>query len=71
MILQSLYNYYQILRGDPEAEVALPGYSNAPVSHALNLSLQAFVGYCSAVCSCSDWQEKRRKASAYECARTG
>ena len=40
MILQSLYNYYQILRGDPEAEVALPGYSNAPVSHALNLSLQ-------------------------------
>jgi CRISPR-associated protein Csd1 len=40
MILQSLYNYYQILLDDPEVEVALPGYSNALVSHALNLSLQ-------------------------------
>lgn len=40
MILQSLYNYYQILRDDPEVEIAEPGYSNAPVSHALNLSLQ-------------------------------
>ena len=40
MILQSLYNYYQILREDPEVEIAQPGYSNAPVSHAVNLSLQ-------------------------------
>jgi CRISPR-associated protein Csd1 len=39
MILQSLYNYYQILREDPDVEIAEPGYSNAPVSHALNLSL--------------------------------
>lgn len=38
MILQSLYNYYQILREDPEVEIAEPGYSNAPVSHALNLT---------------------------------
>lgn len=38
MILQSLYNYYQILREDPEVEVAEPGYSNAPVSHAVNIS---------------------------------
>ncbi len=40
MILQSLYNYYQILREDPEVEIAEPGYSNAPVSYALNLSAQ-------------------------------
>lgn len=40
MILQSLYNYYQILREDSELEIAQPGYSNAPVSHAANLSLQ-------------------------------
>lgn len=40
MILQSLYRYYEILREDPEVEIAEPGYSNAPVSHALNLSLQ-------------------------------
>ena len=40
MILQALYNYYQILRDDPEVEIAEPGYSNAPVSHVLNLSLQ-------------------------------
>lgn len=40
MILQSLYNYYQILREDPpeNVEIAEPGYSNAPVSYALNLS---------------------------------
>jgi CRISPR-associated protein Csd1 len=38
MILQALYNYYQILRDDPEVEIAEPGYSNAPVSHVLNLS---------------------------------
>lgn len=38
MILQSLYNYYQILRADPEVEIAEPGYSTANVSFALNLS---------------------------------
>jgi CRISPR-associated protein Csd1 len=40
MILQSLYNYYQILSDDQDVEIAEPGYSNAPVSHAVNLSLQ-------------------------------
>ncbi|MFN3308531.1 MAG: type I-C CRISPR-associated protein Cas8c/Csd1 [Anaerolineales bacterium] len=40
MILQALYNYYQILREDPDVEIAEPGYSNAPVSYALNLSEQ-------------------------------
>lgn len=42
MILQSLYNYYQILLNDPPegVEIAEPGYSNAPVSYALNLSEQ-------------------------------
>jgi len=40
MILQALYNYYQILLKDPEVEIAEPGYSNAPVSYALNLSPQ-------------------------------
>ncbi|BAJ63260.1 MULTISPECIES: type I-C CRISPR-associated protein Cas8c/Csd1 [Anaerolinea] len=40
MILQALYRYYEILRNDPETDIAEPGYSNAPVSHALNLSLQ-------------------------------
>ncbi len=40
MILQSLYNYYQILRNDSEAGIAEPGYSNAPVSHALTISFQ-------------------------------
>ena len=39
MILQSLYRYYEILCEDPEVGVAEPGYSNAPVNHALNLSL--------------------------------
>lgn len=38
MILQALYNYYQILREDPEVEIAEPGYSAANVSFALNLS---------------------------------
>jgi CRISPR-associated protein Csd1 len=38
MILQSLYNYYQILREDPDVEIAEPGYSTANVSFALNLS---------------------------------
>jgi len=40
MILQSLYNYYQILLDDPDVEIAEPGYSNAPISYALNLSPQ-------------------------------
>ncbi len=40
MILQSLYNYYQILRDDPDVEIAEPGYSNALVSHAVNISKQ-------------------------------
>ena len=40
MILQSLYNYYQILLDDDDLGIAEPGYSNEPVSHALNLSLQ-------------------------------
>lgn len=38
MILQALYKYYQILLQDPDLEIAQPGYSNAPVSFALNLS---------------------------------
>lgn len=38
MILQALYNYYQILCDDPDIDIAPPGYSNAPVSHALSLS---------------------------------
>lgn len=38
MILQSLYNYYQILLEDPDVEIAEPGYSAANVSFALNLS---------------------------------
>ena len=40
MILQSLYAYYQTLCNDPEAPVAEPGYSNALVRYALNLSAQ-------------------------------
>lgn len=39
MILQSLYDYYQILREEQDLGIAEPGYSNEPVSHALNLSL--------------------------------
>jgi CRISPR-associated protein Csd1 len=38
MILQSLYNYYQILLNDPDVDIAPPGYSAANVSFALNLS---------------------------------
>mgnify|MGYP001181852117 CR=1 FL=1 len=38
MILQSLYNYYQILLDDPDVEIAEPGYSAAKISFALNLS---------------------------------
>ncbi|NPV87700.1 MAG: type I-C CRISPR-associated protein Cas8c/Csd1 [Anaerolineae bacterium] len=40
MILQALYDYYQILRKDPNVEIAEPAYSNAPVSYALNVSLE-------------------------------
>lgn len=40
MILQSLYDYYQILLDDNDLGVAEPGYSNEPVSHAVNLSKQ-------------------------------
>lgn len=39
MILQSLYNYYQILLDNrSDVEIAEPGYSTANVSFALNLS---------------------------------
>jgi CRISPR-associated protein Csd1 len=38
MILQSLYNYYNILLEDTESDIAPPGYSTEQVSHALNLS---------------------------------
>lgn len=38
MILQSLYRYYEILRTDPEIEIAPPGYNAANVNFALNLS---------------------------------
>jgi len=38
MILQALYNYYQVLQDDPEVEIAEPGYSAANVSFTLNLS---------------------------------
>ncbi|KPL78807.1 CRISPR-associated protein Csd1 [Ornatilinea apprima] len=38
MILEALYRYYQILQKDPDVDIALPGYSAANVSFALNLS---------------------------------
>jgi len=38
MILQALTRYYDILAGDPESNVAPPGYSAVGVSFALNLS---------------------------------
>lgn len=38
MILNALYNYYKILCEEEDADIALPGYNNVPVSHALNLS---------------------------------
>jgi len=38
MILQALYNYYQILLKDDSLDIAAPGYSAANVSFALNLS---------------------------------
>lgn len=40
MILQALYRYYEILRNDPNVEIALPGYSSEDISFALNLSAQ-------------------------------
>lgn len=38
MILQALYNYYQVLLKDDSLDIAPPGYSAANVSFALNLS---------------------------------
>ncbi len=38
MILQALYHYYEILQNDPDLDIPRPGYCNAPISHALNLS---------------------------------
>ncbi len=38
MILQALYNYYQLLLRDDSLDIAPPGYSAANVSFALNLS---------------------------------
>lgn len=38
MILQALYNYYQVLLKDESLDIAPPGYSAANVSFALNLS---------------------------------
>lgn len=38
MVLQALNRYYEILAADPESGIALPGYSVANVSFALNLS---------------------------------
>ncbi|KMY68406.1 hypothetical protein AAU61_01600 [Desulfocarbo indianensis] len=39
MILQSLADYYQRLVDDPEEDIALPGFSEAKISFALELSL--------------------------------
>lgn len=38
MILEALYRYYEILLKDPDVNIALPGYSAANVSFALNIS---------------------------------
>ncbi|MBI5840450.1 MAG: type I-C CRISPR-associated protein Cas8c/Csd1 [Chloroflexi bacterium] len=38
MILQSLYNYYQILLKDPKVIIALPGYRSENINYVLNLS---------------------------------
>lgn len=38
MILQALASYYDIIRQDPELDVARPGFSTVPVRYALNLS---------------------------------
>lgn len=38
MILQSLYNYYQVLLKDPTVTIALPGYRSENINYILNLS---------------------------------
>jgi len=38
MILQSLYNYYQILLDDPTVTIPLPGYRSENINYVLNLS---------------------------------
>lgn len=38
MILRSLYDFYQILREDPDVEIAEPGYSAVNINFALNIS---------------------------------
>lgn len=38
VIIQSLYEYYQVLRDDPDVKIATPGFSSAKVSFAINLS---------------------------------
>lgn len=38
MILQSLYNYYQVLLKDPTITIALPGYTSEKINYILNLS---------------------------------
>jgi len=38
MILQALYNYYQILLKDPKVTIALPGYRSENINYVLNLS---------------------------------
>lgn len=38
MILQALASYYDIIRHDPELDIARPGFSTVPVSYVLNLS---------------------------------
>ncbi len=38
MILQALYDYYQILLADPDLGISPPGYSATKVSYILNLS---------------------------------
>jgi CRISPR-associated protein Csd1 len=38
MILQALYNYYQILLNDPAVTIALPGYRSENINYGLNLS---------------------------------
>lgn len=38
MILEALYRYYEILLKDPDVDIAMPGYSAANVSFALNIS---------------------------------
>lgn len=40
MILQSLYEHYQLLLNDPKSKVAQPGYSQAKVTFGLTLNLE-------------------------------